>query len=355
MGHHHWIHFMTPSFILFPPFDSRVNFNLHRMPYSPFIQTLIEYLLKSWASYRWSFFRSWSSSDPDLTFSSVGFCISFLLHSKSGIYSLLFVYCCWSCETQVHYVIQSRFSQDSWFSIRISSFDSTPVSLIGDLHPFFISSYSPFLSKWVIYWMVNDRHPPVFSCKLRKMLITYTTSLLKDQEFPVRSRVILTKIGIGYSFPQWNCCMTNVMSCSTDHSSFLIFQYFSFQDKQEDGHLVFLLRHFLSPGQSLDALTPLDSTFLSLDSCFSLSCNLSSSWKRSASLNHSLITTFYLWCQYCLFFSFSSFVSDDLINLLLPMLLTRILSDVLSVAAVFLSVSHTDVYLLHSSWIQVIL
>ena len=71
--------------------------------------------------------------------------------------------------------------------------------------------------------------------------------------------------------------MTNVMSCSTDHSSFLTFQYFSFQDKQEDGHLVFLLRHFLSPGQSLDALTPLDSTFLSLDSCFSLSCNLSSS------------------------------------------------------------------------------
>lgn len=94
-----------------------------------------------------------------------------------------------------------------------------------------------------------------FSCKLRKMLITYTTSLLKDQKFPVRSRVILTKIGIGYSFSQWNCCMTNVMSCSTDHSSWLIFQSFSFQDKQEDGHLVFLLRHFLSPGQSLDALT----------------------------------------------------------------------------------------------------
>lgn len=97
-------------------------------------------------------------------------------------------------------------------------------------------------------------------------------------------------------------------------------------------------------------------TFLSLDSCFSLNLSSSSSsWKRSASLIHSLITTFYLWCQACLFFSFSSFVSDDLINLLLPVLLTRILSDVLSVAAVFLSVSHTDVYLLHSSWIQVIL
>lgn len=50
MGHHHRIHFMTLSFILFPPFDFRLNFNLHRMPYSLFIEKLA--LNTSWSRER---------------------------------------------------------------------------------------------------------------------------------------------------------------------------------------------------------------------------------------------------------------------------------------------------------------